>query len=278
MKKLTIIGLGLMGASIAWNAKKARVAETIVGFDQRRSACNIAMDRHFVDATSTSLKKVIKDTDLVIIAVPVSQMETIMQQLNSLIAKNTVVTDVGSTKQSVINDAKEYLTSHLSQFVPGHPVTGSERQGGENAIKDLFQKSKIILTPTEKTHPTAIKLVEKFWKKLGAKTEIMPADEHDKILALTSHLPHILAMAFMNANNENSLNYVGGGFKSFTRIAQANADIWSDILIANCEAIIEQLTNFRNQLDNFETAIANTDRDLITRLIKQSKNLREKIA
>lgn len=277
MKKLTLIGLGLMGASIALNAKHAKLAETVVGHDINLNALQTAKEKNYIDIAESDLEKAVNHADIIIISVPVKQISAVFKTLDAYVGSSTVITDVGSTKLSTLAAIKKYFARQANQFVPSHPIAGSERQGGHQPIQELFKGKKVILTPLDNTDKDALRKIENFWHQLGATTECMSAKEHDALLALTSHLPHLLAMALTNSNTEKTLAYTGEGYKSFSRIAKANPNIWTDIFLDNHHLISEALEKFEQELNKFKTAMANNNQEAIKQLIMQSKKLREKL-
>lgn len=262
-----------MGGSVAAACKKYAVSDHISVFDIHKIG---NYDESNYDV-GNSIADCIRNSELIIIATPVLQIENTLLELAKHLTGQQIITDLGSTKVNVINAAK-HLKEFEPQFVPGHPIAGFHKTGHQHANSDLFLQARVILTPTEKTNRNIIERVKQFWQKLECKVNIMSAAEHDQLLAKISHAPHVLASAVINSVDENTLSYAGPGFKDFTRIGETNPKIWRDICIANRKEILQYILEFEQILDQFKAALATADADQFEHLFQQSKQKREKLS
>ncbi len=264
VKRLVVIGLGLIGASFAKGIRDSGLAEEVIGVDLNLQACQRAVELGVVDSCSTDLAAACKDADVIMLAVPVLALQTLLSKLAALNLKNTIITDAGSVKGHLLAAAQAAFGKLPPLLVLGHPIAGSERSGVEAANPGLFKHHKVILTPHTHTDPAALACVEQLWQGLGADVESMSVDQHDRVLAATSHLPHLLAFGLVDSLAKRSENleifrYAAGGFRDFTRIAGSDPVMWHDIFLANREAVLQQLDQFRGDLDVLRNAIAEED-------------------
>ena len=264
VKRLVVIGLGLIGASFAKGIRDSGLAEEVIGVDLNLQACQRAVELGVVDSCSTDLAAACKDADVIMLAVPVLALQTLLSKLAALNLKNTIITDAGSVKGHLLAAAQAAFGKLPPLLVLGHPIAGSERSGVEAANPGLFKHHKVILTPHAYTDPAALACVEQLWQGLGADVESMSVDQHDRVLAATSHLPHLLAFGLVDSLAKRSENleifrYAAGGFRDFTRIAGSDPVMWHDIFLANREAVLQQLDQFRGDLDVLRNAIAEED-------------------
>lgn len=277
---LCIIGIGLIGGSVAMNLR-ARY-KRIIGIDHNSETVDLAKQRGLIDEGFSNVEDVNEVPDLVVIAVPVAQMEHLFVSIKPwLQSENTIVTDVGSTKATIVSQCKNACDGVMPEgFVPGHPIAGSECSGVEAALPDLFQGRKVILTPLAETSPEAIQQVNEMWLQTGATLEQMSPQHHDEILALTSHLPHVLAYTMvhcMATHKEHSeiFQYAAGGFSDFTRIASSSPEMWRDICLANSDAILSALDCFNKDVESVRTAIKNRDHSALKELFLTAKSARD---
>ena len=264
VKRLVVIGLGLIGASFAKGIRDLGLAEEVIGVDLNLQACQRAVELGVVDSCSTDLAAACKNADVIMLAVPVLALQTLLSKLAALNLKNTIITDAGSVKGHLLAAAQAAFGKLPPLLVLGHPIAGSERSGVEAANPGLFKHHKVILTPHAHTDPAALACVEQLWQGLGADVESMSVDQHDRVLAATSHLPHLLAFGLVDSLAKRSENleifrYAAGGFRDFTRIAGSDPVMWHDIFLANREAVLQQLDQFRGDLDVLRNAIAEED-------------------
>jgi prephenate dehydrogenase len=269
-------------------ARKKRLAETIIGVGPRPDELKQAVVRKAIDRYETgsrSLEKAVHNADLVILATPVGQLETVARELAPCLSKGTVVTDVGSVKGYLVRHLEERFLpnpSSRSSFVGGHPIAGREKSGIEAASANLFTGALCILTPTDRTSPEAFKIVQRFWEAIGAKTVSMDPDAHDRILAVVSHLPHLVAYALVNTALElqsksgDLLSYSAGGFRDFTRVASSSPEMWRDICMANRENLLAVIEAYENILDRFKRLLVEGHGEGLRREFERAKTAKEK--
>jgi len=265
--RLVVIGMGLMGSSVLRAAQQNGLARAFIGVARGEATAEKALELGLVGQASTrisDIRPLESGTELIVVAAPVQQMAAIFSSLQPLIRPGTLITDVGSTKASVVYSAMEAWGEMHPNFVPAHPIAGSEQSGVESGKADLFVDHWVLLTPVKGTDPEAQRQVAAFWQALGAKTEVMGVEHHDEVLSATSHLPHLLAYALVDtlATQEDSkevFRYAAGGFRDFTRIAESDPQMWHDIFLANSKAVLQQLRDFEKHLDQFREAVKNKD-------------------
>ncbi len=282
LNKLVIIGVGLIGGSFALALRKANMAKRIVGIGRSPINMQNAIDWGVIDESTHDLGSALQNADAVLLAMPVGQTLNVMAEIAPHLQPNTVITDVGSTKQDVISAAQLHLNHNLVNFVPAHPIAGAEKSGVSAAHADLFRNKHLVLTPLTETNHDTLKRVEELWQVCGAKTSQMRAEEHDKVLAATSHLPHILAFALMNHlshDPENDpdymLRFAGSGFQDFTRIASSSPEMWRDICIANRNALRTQIKTYQKKLTSFHKMLENNDSEGLEKEFSQAQITRD---
>lgn len=282
VKTICVIGVGLIGGSLACGLRKHHWCESIVGIDVSQSAINDALRLQVIDDGYTNIEDCPVIPDIVIVAVPVLKIANIFRQLKPWLNECRAITDVGSTKQSVINDFNQVYPEQSSNcFVPGHPIAGREQSGVGAAIDDLFDARKVILTPTEHTNENSLKLVTEMWEQVGAKVERLSPQDHDQILAATSHLPHALAFSLVHclstqSHTQEIFRYAAGGFADFTRIASSDPAVWRDICLANREQLLSALSHFDTSLQQLRSGLEAGDGDALERIFVDAKNARDK--
>lgn len=280
--RLVVIGLGLMGSSVLRAARQKGIVGQCVGVARRSATADRALDLGLVDEVFTSVedvKPLESGTELMVVAVPVQQMADVFLSLKPLAKSGTLITDVGSTKASVVAAAEKAWGEVPGYFVPAHPIAGSEQSGVDAGKADLFVDHWVLLTPVATTDAVAQDKVERFWQVLGAKTEVMDVGHHDEVLGATSHLPHLLAYALVDtlATQEDSrevFRYAAGGFRDFTRIAESDPQMWHDILLANDRAVLQQLEEFDEHLDQLRQAISNQDSESLMSILQRAQQAR----
>lgn len=279
-KKITIIGVGLIGGSLGLALKEKKANFKIVGID-KQEIIEKAIARGAIDEGTVNLKEGIEEADIVIIATPVKTILNLLTQINPFLKKGCIVTDTGSTKQQIVQKANKVLSKDIF-FIGGHPMAGSEEYGIDSANSHLFQDKTYILTPTKKSNLIAIEKISSLIKMIGGKRLILNSLEHDRIVGTVSHLPQIMAVSLVNMvselvrkeNNNNYFKAVGEGFKDITRIASSPYKIWEDICDTNQENILEMIQEFRNYLEVIEDKLKNKPSSLKEEFQKASK-LRE---
>lgn len=281
-KKITIIGVGLIGGSLGLALKEKKANFKIVGID-KQEIIEKAIARGAIDEGTVNLKEGIEEADIVIIATPVKTILNLLTQINPFLKKGCIVTDTGSTKQQIVQKANKVLSKDIF-FIAGHPMAGSEEYGIDSANSHLFQDKTYILTPTKKSNLIAIEKISSLIKMIGGKRLILNSLEHDRIVGTVSHLPQIMAVSLVNMvselvrkeNNNNYFKAVGEGFKDITRIASSPYKIWEDICDTNQENILEMIREFRNYLGVIEDKLKNKPNSIKEEFQKASK-LRESI-
>ena len=258
-KRLCLIGVGLIGGSIARAARERGLVESIVAYGSERNLPNLHKARELgvIDAFSTDLAEVVTDADLVILATPVGAIEPLVRELKPYWRTNCLYSDAGSTKGSVVAAVSQVFGNVPENFVPAHPIAGAERSGVEAAQHDLYQGRRLIITPLANTNPDAVCRLTAFWEALGSSVSVMSVAHHDKVLAATSHLPHVLACALVamlgrQDERQEIFKYAAGGFKDFSRIASSDPTMWQDICLANQDELIPLLREFRAELQHIE--------------------------
>ena len=280
INQLTIIGVGLIGGSLARALQEAGVVKEIVGCGRDKDQLQQAIDLGVINKYEIDVSRAVAGSDVVVVAVPVGAMEAIFKQLQSAVSAQTVITDVGSTKGSVIHSIRAAYGKVPSNFVPGHPIAGTEKSGVAASFAGLFHHRRVVLTPLQETDKAAVALVRKMWEATGALVSEMDVKHHDDVLAATSHLPHLLAFALVDtlaALDEKAeiFQYAAGGFRDFTRIASSDPQMWHDICVNNRDAILQVLQHFQLDLDKLGKAIADNDSEYILDVFKRAKASRD---
>ena len=278
--RLTVIGLGLIGGSFAKGLRESGLCQEVVGCDPDPLTQRQAVALGVVDSMAADLPSAVQGADLILLAVPVLAMRSVMQQLATLELDGAVVTDAGSTKTAVVDAVREAYGEVPAWFVPGHPIAGSERSGVEAADSVLFRRHKVILTPLENTDPAALGRVRRAWQALGADVEDMPLEDHDEVLAATSHLPHLLAFSLVDtlasrSENLDIFRYAAGGFRDFTRIAASDPVMWRDVFLANREAVLRSLDTFTRDLSRLRAAVDEGDANALLGVFTRARSARE---
>jgi 3-phosphoshikimate 1-carboxyvinyltransferase len=282
VNRLVVIGLGLIGSSLAASARNKGLAKEVIGISRRQSTLEIALNNGIVDRCADNLEQIageLSEGDIVVIGVPTLSVPKVLQECVSLLSPGVTITDVASVKESVVNSAQELFGYVPPQLVPGHPIAGSEKSGVTAANPDLFVDHRVILTPIETTLDSHIERTTKLWQSVGALVSSMSVKEHDQILAATSHLPHFLAYALVDtlagmSEKTDIFRYAAGGFRDFTRIAASDPIMWRDIAIANKDAVIQVMDKMMNNLSLMRASIENEDQQYLTNLFTRSRDVR----
>ena len=244
INKLAILGVGLIGGSLAQALRLAGACKLVSGYGRNTENLDKAIALGVIDEYFTDISKVILDADVIVIATPLTTYSELLKEISLYIKPGAIVTDVGSAKKCVVDDAKRVLGSNIHQFIPGHPIAGKEKSGVTASSPDLFQDHMVILTPLPENLPDDVQMISSMWETCGANVVSMSVEHHDLMLAATSHLPHVLAYSLVSclakmSEEENIFKYSGGGFRDFSRIASSNPEMWSDICISNQENLLE---------------------------------------
>jgi len=282
-EKVCIVGLGLIGGSIGLAIKRSNISNQITGYARSNSTLERAIDLGLVDSVKDNLKDAVNNSDLVILATPLSTFRELVEEMNPFLKKGCIITDTGSAKLTVIEDLKDILPNGV-EFVPGHPIAGTEESGPDAGFAELFDNRWCILTPTEDNSSNAVDLVKDFWESIGSKVEIMDPMHHDKVLAITSHIPHLIAFNIVgtannlaNVTKKEVVKYSAGGFRDFTRIAASDPKMWSDIFTYNSDAVLEMLDLFSNDLAKLKAAVIKKDSDLLFSNFEKTREVRKNI-
>ena len=273
--RLAVIGLGLIGGSFARALRATGKVDAIVGFDSQPDALKRAKDLGVIDRSAESVARAVGQADLVMIATPVGSMQNVLQAIAPHLTRTAVVTDVGSTKASVIAAARHELGSAFERFVPGHPIAGREHSGVEYSEAALFNDKLFICTPVDQTDAEAVRQVEALWRSVGCHTDRMTPEEHDTVFAAVRHLPHLLAFALVaqiaaDPDAGRKFALAGAGFRDFTRIAASSPALWSDVCVANRDALGDELRQHRNLLAELQQAIDECDGEALQRVFSRA--------
>jgi prephenate dehydrogenase len=250
-KRLSILGVGLLGGSIGLAVKKIASGGETVGYGHRTSTLESAIRLGAIDRSTTSAAEAVGGADLVVLCTPVGTFRSLLQEIAKSLRPGAIVTDVGSTKRSVVRFAEELLPGSV-HFVGSHPMAGSEKRGVEFAKADLFNGALCIVTPTARTNPGALAKVENFWAELGMRTKRLSPDDHDRLICDVSHLPHAVAASLVAMQSDEALELAGKGFQDTTRVAAGDAGLWRDILKDNADSVRSSIARLRIQLDELE--------------------------
>ncbi|MBU1191285.1 MAG: prephenate dehydrogenase/arogenate dehydrogenase family protein [Gammaproteobacteria bacterium] len=281
IRRLCIIGVGLIGGSLARALRKAGVVGEIVGSGRRSEHLQEAVDLGVIDRFDTDAAKAVQGADMVVVCVPLGAMEQVFRTILPALAADAVVTDAGSAKASVVNAARAGFGKLPTWFVPGHPIAGTEKSGVAASFAELYQGRRVILTPLENTDPAATAKVQAMWEAAGAQVQCMGVEHHDDVLAATSHLPHVLAFQMVDtlarmSDEDEIFRYAAGGFRDFTRIASSDPVMWRDICLANDRAVLKMLERFRSDLANLAEAIRAGDGAELERVFRNAKAARDR--
>lgn len=280
IKRVCIIGVGLIGGSFARAIRQAGLVEHIIGCGRNTENLKKAVALGVIDDYSQDVSEAVKDADLVFIATPVGSIKAILAQIKNSLKESAIITDAGSTKVSVIHAVKTIFGYIPENFVPGHPIAGTENSGVEASFAKLYQAHRIILTPLKQTSAQALSVVTRLWQAIGAYVVLMDAQHHDSVLAATSHLPHLLAFSLVNTlttldEKQEIFENAAGGFRDFTRIASSDPNMWQDICLANKHALLTHLDLFSSDLDALREALKQDDGDYLNKIFTRAKASRD---
>ena len=276
-KRVTIIGLGLIGGSLGLAIKEKHIAREIVGLSRSESTVKRALSLGIIDRGAVSMEEAVEGSDLIILAAPVLKIIDSAKQIASFLGKGAIVTDAGSTKKDIVKNIERVLPRDVS-FVGSHPIAGSEKSGLLYADKDLFKGAYCILTKTARTNLKALDKVKRLWTHLGMKVEIMSPERHDKIVTRLSHLPHAVSVGLSNMNGKRDLHLAGGGFRDTTRISSSNPELWRDIFITNRKNIIGGIRALKKELSKMEDSLKDNNSSQLLRLFRKAKTIRDSIS
>ncbi len=282
-KKICIIGCGLIGSSLARAIKKNNLAEKTVSSNRSDATNQKVIELKIVDDSSSDTKKMVEDSDLVVIATPLSSYKNIISKIKNSLKIGAILTDVGSVKENIINLVEKNIPENIS-WIPSHPIAGTEESGPAAGFSELFKNRWCILTPSKKVKEKDINLLQTFWEKVGSKVDIMDAKQHDYILSITSHIPHLIAYNIVNTSlniqdeKESSIvKYSAGGLRDFTRIAASNPIMWRDVFIQNKNNTSKMVDKFIRNLEDLKKAIENEDGKKLEQIFTKTKKIRKDI-
>ncbi|MDA3920933.1 MAG: prephenate dehydrogenase/arogenate dehydrogenase family protein [Salinisphaera sp.] len=283
VRHVAIVGLGLIGGSIARGLRHAGYDGALLGLVADAQDAERALALELVDRASDNPEQILAAAELIVVAVPIGVMDRVFTDIARLAPATAVLTDVGSSKSSVIQTARDNMPARMARFVPGHPISGTERGGLESGFAGLFDSRRVILTPTVDTTPDAMAVVAQLWRLLGAQVSVMDAMHHDDVLAATSHLPHVLAYTLVDtlagmSERQEIFDYAAGGFRDFTRIASSDPMLWRDIVCSNRAPVLAVLDRFIEQLSEVRQVIADDDRDTLAAGFTRAKQARDQFA
>ena len=281
--KISIIGCGLIGSSILRAARKKKVSKLIYVYDKSKDATSFLKDKKLSENVTNDIPSAVKDSELIIIASPLSSYKEIFLLIKDHLKEGTIITDTGSVKREANKIVQGFNLKNVS-WIPSHPIAGTEESGPGSGFAELFENRWCIISPDEDTKKDDIEKVKRFWELLGSKTKIMNPIEHDHILSLTSHLPHAVAYNIVRSvvKNEDNLKddvikYSAGGLRDFTRIAASSPIMWRDIFIDNSENILKVLDSFSENLEEMKKAIREKNSDKLIQIFSSTKNIRKEI-
>ena len=278
INKITIVGVGLIGGSLARALKEKNLARVVFGYGRDQARLGDAQKLNVIDQFSTSIEEAIVGAEIIVIATPVGTFKSILGEIEPLVTDNVIITDVGSTKTDIVNSVRSVLRAKSNCFIPAHPIAGKERSGFEVSDSMLFDGKKVIITPQENNSSDSIQVIEEMWKGVGAEVDFMSAESHDNLLGMTSHLPHMLAFSLVNYlvnQNPTASIYAGGGFKDFSRIASGDAIMWRDICLQNKDQIISHLKGYQSTLNDLLEAIGDENSEELEHLFTTAKKTRD---
>jgi cyclohexadieny/prephenate dehydrogenase len=283
IKKVAFIGMGLINSSLARDLKIKKFYLSSSAYSRRLSTINKIKKLKLVDFASSNIEKTIKEADIIIVGIPVAAYQEVFKKICNNIKPGAIITDVGSVKKEVINSVKKYLPKNID-FVPGHPIAGTENSGPESGFAGLFKNGWCILTPNKNTSKDSVKIIKYMWQLVGMKVDIMDSNYHDEVLAITSHIPHIIAYSIVGtiANLQTTIKkevikYAASGFRDFTRIAASDPIMWRDIILYNRQSILKMLNLFKKDLSKLEHAIENNDDKFLLNLFTKTRKIRKDI-
>ncbi|MBT5072971.1 MAG: prephenate/arogenate dehydrogenase family protein [Kordiimonadaceae bacterium] len=282
-EKISIIGLGLIGSSLARAIKENNIAGALIGFDENPDHNKVVNDLALVDLIAADLVSAVKDADLVILATPVGAYSSIAEIIGDHLKAGATLSDVGSIKAAVFDMINPHISSDV-HLIPAHPVAGTEQSGPKAGFSSLFHDRWAILTPPEGADQGTIDKLSKFWQAVGSNVEIMEPKHHDKVLAITSHVPHLIAYNIVGTARDleevtksEVIKFSAGGFRDFTRIAASNPTMWRDVFLNNKEAVLEMLGRFSEDLTALQRAIRWEDGDALYDIFEKTRRIRQQI-
>ena len=281
IRRLAVIGVGLIGGSLARSLRSAGEVGEIIGCGRGRENLDLAVELGVIDRYSQDIGEAVEGADLIFLAVPLGAMEGTFRAIYGHLSADAVITDGGSAKGSVVQACRDVFGEPPGSFVPGHPIAGTENSGVASSFTELYYKRRVILTPLDGTDAGALHKVERMWQVCGADVTRMSVQHHDEVLAATSHLPHMLAFSLVDTlarmkENDEIFRYAAGGFRDFTRIASSNPVMWRDICVANRDALGDMMTAYIAEMQELATVIRAGDGGQLLRIFSRAKAARDR--
>jgi cyclohexadieny/prephenate dehydrogenase len=278
--RMAVIGIGLIGSSIMRAVRRDGLAAEIVGCDGAEAVRAKALELGLCESAVEDPAEAVRDCDLVVLATPVGAYARIAEAMQPALARGAIVTDVGSVKQGVIRDVGPYIPDGV-HFVPGHPIAGTERSGPEAGFAELFEERYCLLTPPPGTDEAAVERIAWLWRRMGSMVDVLEPNHHDMVLAITSHLPHLIAYTIVHtatgleeSTRQEAIKYSAGGFRDFTRIAASDPVMWRDVFLNNREAVLEMLQRFSEDLTALQRAIRWGEGEVLEDLFRRTREVR----
>ena len=281
--RVTIVGLGLIGGSLARALRRASLCSSVTGYGRREAALRQAVRDGVIDHYSLDVREAVDGADLVVLATPLSTTENLMRAMSDGLKSGCIITDVGSAKGVVVAAARNALADRLPFFVPAHPIAGTEQSGVEASFAELFEDHVVIVTPLAETDRGAWEKIAMMWRGVGAEVVELGVERHDEVLAATSHLPHVLVYTLIDClarmqDKQEIFDYAAGGFADFTRVASSSPEMWRDICLANSASLLAVLDRFEQHLERARQAIAAGEGDRLAEIFSRAKQARDEYA
>ena len=280
IRRLCIVGTGLIGGSLARDLRRLGEVAEVVGSSRHTANLERAVELGVIDRFDVDVARAVAGADMVVVAVPLGAIPGVFERIRDAVDDDAIITDVGSAKGSVVAAACSVLGPRLPRFVPAHPIAGTEHFGVEASVERLFERRRVILTPTMETGADALGRVSRMWETVGAEVVEMDVTRHDEILAATSHLPHMLAYTLVDVlggmkERAEIFRFSAGGLRDFTRIASSDPRMWRDICLANRDAVADAIERFCSELDRLAGAIRHGDGEFVRRVFTRAKSARD---
>ena len=282
-RRVALIGIGLIGSSLAHAMRRKKLAGEITGYARSEATRTKSSELGLVDAVFATARQAVEDADLVILCSPVGTYAALAEEIGPALKSGAILTDVGSVKGAVVRDVAGHVPPGV-HFIPGHPIAGTEQSGPESGFAELFTNRWCILTPLPGADPQAIERLAEFWRACGSNVETMTPEHHDLVLAITSHLPHLIAYNIVSTaadleevTSSEVIKYSAGGFRDFTRIAASDPTMWRDVFLNNKDAVLEMLGRFSEDLSALQRAIRWGDGDTLFSIFSRSRQIRRGI-
>ena len=278
--RLCIVGTGLIGGSLARDLRRLGKVGEIVGSSRHAANLERAVALGVIDRFDVDIARAVVGADMVVVAVPLGAVRDVFERIRDAVAVDVVITDVGSAKGNVVEAARAMLGPRLTRFVPAHPVAGTEHSGVDSSVEGLFERRRVILTPTQETDADALERVSAMWQVVGSDVLEMDVAHHDQVLAATSHLPHMLAYTLVDVlgrmkNRSEIFRYSAGGLRDFTRVASSDPQMWHDICAENRDPIVDALERFGADLDRLTEAVRRGDGEYVRSVFTRAKAIRD---